>query len=385
MLYNTLGKTGLQVSRLGLGCMRLPLLPSNNTSPVQTSIDIKATCEMIDHAVSKGINYLDTAYPYHSGLSELIVGHCIDELKIRDKIVLATKLPTSGYNSVEAMEKIFEEQCQKLKTDYIDCYLIHNINTLTLPTFEKFKAFEFVDRLKKEGRIKHVGFSFHDDIHLFEKVLEMYDWEFCQIQYNFIDEFYQAGVAGLKKAAEKELGIIIMEPLKGGALARPQPEDVEALWANDNPIPTPADRGLRWLFNQSEVSLVLSGMNSIEQLDQNIESASHEPNSMSVEEVSRFTKTREIYQSRQKVPCTTCAYCMPCPATVDIPTTFTLYNQKHLFDNAQYAKVMYNFMLQAKKTSADYCISCGKCVKKCPQNINIPEELKKAHVDITQE
>ncbi len=382
MLYTTLGNTGINVSRLGLGFMRLPLLPSKSKAPTPGSVDIKKTLEIVDYAISNGVNYIDTAYFYNAGLSELVLGHCIDELKARDKVTLATKLPPRTIKKEADLERVFEEQCQKLKTDYIDCYLIHNINRGTISNYNEFKAFEFLEKLKKEGRIGHIGFSFHDHFSFFEEVLEMFDWEFCQIQYNFIDEDFQAGMKGLKKAHAKGMGVITMESLKGGSLARPQPNDVEALWANDNPVPTPADRALRWLFNQPEVSIVLSGMNEVEQLKQNIISASHAPNSMTEEEISRFTKTREIYKARQKVPCTTCEYCMPCPAGVDIPANFTLYNDKYLFDTEAYAKLMYQNLLGAQKSSAEYCVSCGKCLKKCPQAINIPEELKKAHEDM---
>ncbi len=386
MLYKEIGKTGVKLSRLGLGAMRLPILPTRDkSSTAQECVDIKASCELIDYAVSEGINYIDTAHPYHLGLSELVVGHALSELKLRDKIYLATKLPPWPLKKETDPERIFEEQCQKLKTDYFDFYLIHNINSATLDMFEKTKSFEFVERMKKEGRIKHIGFSFHDDVNFFKKSLDLFDWEFCQIQYNFIDEHYQAGVEGLKLAAERELGVVIMEPLKGGSLARSQPDDVEALWADDKsgkPVPTPADRSLRWLFDQPEVSIVLSGMNTKQQLKENIISASHEPKSMTKEDFDKFTKAKEIYHARQKVPCTSCAYCMPCPVGIEIPAIFTLFNHAHLFSTLGNAQFMYNNIMKAKNALATNCVNCGKCLSHCPQSINIPEMLKEAHKDL---
>ncbi len=388
MQYKEIGKTGVKVARLGLGCMRYPLLPSrdkNNKSP--KNVDIQATIEMVDMAISEGINYIDTAHMYHEGMSEAILGHALHVLNARDKINLATKLPPYFHTLGMSIEQVFEEQCQRLRTDVIDFYLLHAINATRLGTYTDYKAFEFVAKLKKEGRIKHIGFSFHDDIVTFEKALDIFDWDFCQIQYNFIDEHYQAGVTGLKKAAEKGLGVVVMEPLKGGALAKPQPAPVEALWSDVTPTPTPADRALRWLFNQPEVSIVLSGMNEKEQLRQNIASAAHAELSMPADEIERFSKAKEIYNSRLKAACTACRYCMPCPKNVDIPSILDLYNKSNLFSDdagvVGYSKMMYANMNMAQNTSALECVNCGKCVKQCPQNIQIPNLLHEAHALLT--
>ncbi len=384
MQYKELGKTGVKVSRLGLGCMRYPLLPTkdpNNKNPL--NIDIQAVIEMVDMAISDGINYIDTAHMYHEGMSEAILGHALHVLNARNKINIATKLPPYFHTLGMTLEQVFEEQCQRLRTDVIDFYLLHNINGMSFPNYEKHKAFEFVEKLKKEGRIKHIGFSFHDDIVMFEKAINHFDFDFCQIQYNFIDEHYQAGVTGLKMAAEKGMGVVVMEPLKGGALARPQPDEVEALWDDASPRPTPADRALRWLFNQPEVSLVLSGMNEKSQVEENIKSAAHEELSMNDQEISRFKKAREIYNARLKVACTACRYCMPCPKNVNIPGILDLYNKRNLFlDNPNVVgntSVMYNKFIVGMKTGALECVECGKCVNKCPQHIQIPAILKEAH------
>ncbi len=388
MQYKEFGKTGVKLSRLGLGCMRYPLLKSRDhahSNPI--NIDIKATLEMMDMAISEGVNYFDTAFLYHEGMSEGVLGYALEELNAKDKVYVATKMPYTVYKSPLSVEQIFEEQCQKLRTEVIDFYLLHNINALTLPRFEKVKAFEFITRMKKEGRIKHIGFSFHDDSAFFEKVLDYYDWEFCQLQYNFLDDRYQAGVKGVKQAYAKGLGVSIMEPLKGGALAKQQPDDVEAIWKEANPPQKPADRALRWLFNQKEVSVVLSGMNAIEQLKENIVSAEHAEGSMTPEEIGRFAKAKKIYKSRLKFSCTGCRYCMPCPRYIKIPDILELYNKFTLFEDdenvIENSKHIYNRILKANHTSAVQCVDCGKCLKKCPQKINIPKAIKEADKALT--
>ncbi len=384
MQYKEFGNTGIKVSRLGVGCMRYPLLKTRDLrNHNHQNIDIKQTLEIIDMAISNGVNYFDTGFNYHEGMSEGILGYALEELNARDKVYIATKIPYTFYRIPLTIEQIFEEQCQKLKTDVIDFYLLHNINITTLPRYEKVKAFEFISRLKKEGRVRHIGFSFHDDNTLFDKVLDAYDWDFCQLQYNFIDEKYQAGVRGIKKAYKKGLGISIMEPLKGGALAKEQPEDVEALWKDVYPVEKPADRALRWLFDQEEVGVVLSGMNSLDQLKENIISADHEEKSMTDEEIARFTQAKKIYKSRLKFSCTSCRYCMPCPRYIKIPDILELYNKHSLFINDENvesnAKWLYNTVLKENHTSALQCVDCGKCLKRCPQKINIPKAIKEAH------
>ncbi len=390
MQYKLFGNTNVKLSRLGLGCMRYPLLKTRDTlHQNQLNVDIKATLEIIEMAIDKGVNYFDTAHMYHEGMSEGILGYVLKELKAYDKVHVCTKMPYYIYRSPLTMEQIFEEQCNRLRTDVIDFYLLHNINDFTFPRFEKAHAFEFLTKLKNEGRVKHVGFSFHDDIVLFEKVLDYYDWDFCQIQYNFIDEKYQAGVRGLKKAYKKGLGVSIMEPLKGGALAKRQPDDVEALWSEAEESQKPADRALRWLFDQEEVGIVLSGMNSIEQLRENIESANHIEKSMSKEELGRFTSAKKIYKSRLEFSCTACRYCLPCPRYIKIPDILELYNKYTLFTGdknvAENVKEIYNSVLKANHNTVEECVDCGKCLKKCPQKIKIPEAIRKAHKALSYE
>ncbi len=383
MQYKELGRTGVKLSRLGLGCMRYPLLPTQDKNILGPhSIDINATIEIIEMAIDQGINYFDTAYMYHEGMSENILGHALKMLNAHDKVHIATKVPYSLHRIPLTLEEIFEEQCQRLQTEVIDFYLLHNVNELTLPRFEEKKAFEFLTQLKKEGRVKHLGFSFHDDISLFEKVLHSYDWDFCQIQYNFVDENYQAGTKGLKKAHEKGLGVIVMEPLKGGALAKELPSDIEEIWKDAHVTQKPADRALRWLFDKEEVSLVLSGMNSIEQLKENIISAEHLEKTMTKQEIDCFVKAKKIFKSRLKFSCTGCGYCSGCPRHIKIPVILDLYNKYSLFidDDEVVAniKTMYNSILKANNTTISQCEQCNSCVRRCPQNIDVPAALAEA-------
>ncbi len=388
MHYKEFGNTGIKLSRLGIGCMRYPLLKTRDLlHQNQLNVDIKSTLEIMDMAIQEGVNYFDTAHMYHEGMSEGILGYILKDLKARDKVYIATKMPYYVYRSPLSMEQIFEEQCERLRTDVIDFYLLHNINGFTFPRYEKAKAFEFLTKLKKEGRVRHVGFSFHDSIDLFEKVLDYYDWDFCQVQYNFVDEKYQAGMRGVKKAYKKGLGVSIMEPLKGGALAKTQPEEVENLWKDADHIQKPADRALRWLFDQEEVSLVLSSMNNKDELKENLVSANHLEKSMTKEELDRFAAAKKIYKSRLTFSCTGCRYCMPCPRYIKIPDILELYNKYKLFIDdknvTENAKEMYNSVLKANHNTADECVDCGKCLKKCPQKIKIPTAIREAHKNLS--
>ncbi len=382
MQFKELGKTGVKLSRLGLGCMRYPLLPMKDKIIIgPRSVDINATVEMIEMAIDKGINYFDTAYMYHEGISENILGHALTMLNAHDKVHVATKLPYSLHRIPLNLEEIFEEQCQRLQKENIEFYLLHNVNALTLPRFQEAKAFEFLEKLKKEGRINHVGFSFHDDTQLFTQVLNSFDWDFCQIQYNFLDENYQAGTKGLKKAHEKGLGVVVMEPLKGGALAKELPSDVEDIWKEEKVQQKPADRALRWLFDKEEISVVLSGMNSLEQLQENIASAEHLENTMTRQEIQCFVKAKKIINSRLKFACTGCGYCS-CPRHIKIPSILDLYNKYCLFINdddvVANIRTMYNSILKVNNTTVSQCEQCNSCVRRCPQNIDVPVALAEA-------
>lgn len=381
MQYRAFGKTGCDVSTLGFGCMRLPLEEGAGTD--MSRIDIAATTRLLDSAIAQGVNYVDTAYPYHEGHSEPVVGKVLEELKQRGNVMLATKMPSWAINTAEDMQKYFDEQCQRLRTEYIDFYLLHTLNKGYWPKLRDLGALEFLEKLKRQGRIRHIGFSFHDDLPVFEEILGAYDWEFCQIQYNYMDEAYQAGSAGLVQAVQKGMGVVIMEPLRGGNLAQTPPPDIQAVWDAAPVRRTPAEWALRWLLDKAGVSVILSGMNTQEQLDENLRvCADHKPDTLMPAELDAIHKVRDIFSAKVKVPCTACNYCMPCPSGVNIPGVFRIYNQYGLFGNRQWAAGMYNFIMAATDERADHCVACGQCEEACPQHIQIIDTLKQAHATL---
>jgi predicted aldo/keto reductase-like oxidoreductase len=381
MLYRDFGKTGEKVSVLGFGCMRLPLLDPNDISKVDEPEAIK----MIRHAIDNGVNYMDTAYPYHGtgfdkpGESEAVLAKALRD-GYREKVKIATKLPSWLVQTHEDMERLLDEQLARLETDQIEFYLIHALNKNFWPVMQKNEFGKFLDKAKADGKIKYAGFSFHDELPLFKEILEAYDWDFTQIQYNFLDEDYQAGTEGLKCAAAKGIGIVIMEPLRGGNLAGDPPEAIANIWNKAATKRSAVEWALRWLFDKPEVSVVLSGMSTMEHVVDNLKIANQgEANSLTQEELKLVEEVRYIYHSRVKVNCTNCKYCMPCPVGVNIPKNFTSYNTYYLFDtvNAQhYATTLYGMTL-TEQEKAKNCVACGKCESHCPQNIKIIEELKK--------
>lgn len=374
MLYRKFGKTGEMVSILGFGCMRLPLLPGGDITQIDEDLSIK----LVRHAIDRGVNYIDTAYPYHGlsrekgGQSEPLVAKALKD-GYRQKVKIATKLPSWLIKTKEDMDRYLNEQLQRLETDHIDFYLVHNINSHVWPTLKKAGFTGFLDGALRDGRIKHAGFSFHDKPGLFKEAVDYYDWSFCQIQYNYLDENFQAGLGGLRYAAEKGLGITIMEPLRGGKLADNLPAAALNTLDEGPTKRTPADWALRWLWNHPEVSVVLSGMNTIEQVEENLKSAGDaEANAMTTEEAGIIDRVKAIFKDNIKVNCTTCGYCMPCPVGVDIPTCFTMYNNHYMFGGED----GYNRWLPPAQR-ASKCVGCGKCESHCPQGINIRKELKK--------
>ncbi|MBP2029485.1 putative aldo/keto reductase-like oxidoreductase [Methanohalophilus levihalophilus] len=370
MLYRNLGNTGEKVSILGLGCMRLPVLgddPSN--------IDEIAAEEIVRYAIDSGINYFDTAYPYHEGKSEDFLGKVLTESD-REKVFLVTKMPSWLIESREDMDAFFEEQLEKLQTDYVDAYLIHTLNSDFWEELRESGLFEFLDTIKKEGKARYVGFSFHDDVELFREIVDAYPWDICQIQYNYLDIDYQAGKEGLLYAAEKGLGIVIMEPLRGGCLAENVPETILDIW-DKNPVKrTPAEWGLRFLWDHPEINTVLSGMTTLSQLKENIHTAEKgEPKSLTGFEHELISNVRDVYREKLKVNCTGCRYCLPCPAGVNIPLNFKYLNNAMLFGDLEKARRAYrNHVGDDRKASN--CINCGRCSERCPQDIPIPEMLE---------
>ena len=363
-------RQGNQISQLGYGCMRF--------SKSGMSIDYKKAEKEVLLAIEKGINYFDTAYMYPG--SEECLGRILSENSCRDKVYIADKLPQYIIRSAAAIDKTFNEQLSRLRTDYIDYYLMHMFTDIA--EWEQLKALgmeDWIRRQKESGRIRSIGFSYHGETEMFLKILDAYDWDFCQIQYNYLDEHTQAGRRGLHAANAKGIPVIIMEPLRGGKLVD-LPDKAKELLASDSKGYTPAELGLRWLWDQPEVTCVLSGMNSEEMVSENIRIASDaEPGHLTDEDRSIVEQIKQIIREREKVGCTGCRYCMPCPKGVDIPGTFFYYNLKYMEKNS-HARFEFaqNMGMRKEPGFASQCVGCGKCEQHCPQHINIREKLKEA-------
>lgn len=380
MKYRSFGKLDVKVSALGFGTMRFPVKEDvSDGNRVNNEVDEKEAIRMIRYAIDQGVNYIDTAYGYHEGNSEFITGRALKD-GYRGKVMLATKSPVWLIKKPEDFDKLLDEQLKKLGTDYIDFYLLHAIGRdRWRNTIVKHDVLRKMERAKKDGKIGHIGFSFHDDADAFTEIIDGYDrWEFCQIQYNYLDIENQAGVKGLKYAASKGLGIVIMEPLLGGKLANP-PKDVEAILEESRKDLSPSAWALEWLWNQPEVSVVLSGMSSMQQVEENIVSAEHSGIGMlSASDHEIIERVRRRYTERAVIPCTACSYCMPCPNNVDIPRNFALYNDSVIHDDLAGSQRTYsNFMNEDSRASG--CIQCKVCEEKCPQKILISEWMPKVH------
>lgn len=361
--------------------MRLPIVNGDDAA-----IDAAAFDEMLAAAESAGINYLDTAYVYHRQKSEVALGEALERSGKRDSFLLATKSPVWMVKSKDDWDRYLDEQLERLKTDHIDFYLLHALGRDRWAKIKELGALPALERAKAAGKIRHIGFSFHDSIGAFKEIVDGYDaWEFCQIQYNYVDRSFQAGEEGLAYAAEREIGVIVMEPLRGGALAAPPPAVKAAFAAYPTPR-LPSEWALRYVLDRQEVSLVLSGMGSASQVWENAAIASAaRPNSLTKPERAIFDEARRLYKEREKVPCTTCGYCRPCPSGVDIPEAFQLYNAASMFDTRKGTGRWYKFSLVADGHSAAACVRCGECLPKCPQGIAIPDRLEEAHSFLTAE
>ena len=379
MQYRKLGKSNIDVSALGFGCMRFPT-PEGKYEHLpmpQRPVEEKETEKMLRYAVENGINYFDTAYMYHGGKSEVILGRVLKPY--RDKVMIATKLPTMMVRERSDIERFIDEQLKRLQTDYVDFYLLHGLNGHEWSIMKEYGALDFLERLKSEGRIRYAGFSFHDEVKVFKELVDSYDWTLCQIQYNYFDENRQAGKEGLQYAASKGIGVVIMEPLRGGCLTNKIPPAVRELWDSAEIKRTPAEWGLRWVFNHPEVSLVLSGMSAMPQLVENINTAEDaKAGSLNEEELALISKVQTKFEEILKVNCTGCAYCVPCPNNVDIPMNFSAYNDYYLFDDHQRPVMTYNRMIPENQRAFN-CQECGECEEKCPQGIEIMNELKNVH------
>ena len=375
MQYRTLPKVpGLPLSILSFGCMRLPVLDGD-----PSRINEEPAAGLIHDAIEAGVNYLDTGYPYHGGRSEPFVGRALKG-GWRARVQLATKCPTWLVQTEGDWERYLEEQLKRLDTDTVDFYLLHGLNGERWDTVNRLGGLRALDRAKNDGRIHYAGFSFHGSPKAFADITEGYDWDFCQIQFNLLDTEYQAGLAGLRLAASMRIGVIAMEPLRGGLLAATPPEPVRSIWARGGRDWSPAGWAWRWVWNHPEVVTALSGMNTQEQLRENLAIADlAAPGSMNETELALTAEVRRYYQGRMKIPCTTCGYCLPCPNHVAIPDIFSMVNTAAMFDSREATSRFYKGFLVARSQAADLCIECGECVPKCPQTITIPDVLKEAH------
>jgi uncharacterized protein len=372
MQYRQVPKNGDRLSALGFGAMRL--------ATKRLGIDEERATRQIRDAIDRGINYVDTAVPYHGGESERFLGRALQG-GYREKVKLATKLPPWSVKTREDMDRILDIQLKKLQTDHIDYYLLHSLEASQWKRLFELGVLEFLDSAKATGKIRNAGFSFHGDRKTFREIIDAYDWIFCQIQYNFLDETNQAGTEGLLYAASKNIAVMIMEPLRGGMLAGKLPDDVEQIYRGAGTKRSAAAWALRWVWNHPEVTLVLSGMNDEDHIAENITTCEDAlPGSMTPEDLAIMEKVAATYKKLIRVGCTGCAYCMPCPFGVNIPQCFAMYNDYHMGSNRMMVRGFYGMQLMGGMgTSADasLCRNCGKCVRACPQNIEIPEELKK--------
>lgn len=380
MEYRNFGKTNFKPSALGFGCMRFPQLPGEGNE-----VDEVEATRMVRYAIDQGVNYVDTAWPYHGGQSEVLVGKILQD-GYREKVALATKMPSWLIEKVEDFDYYFSAQLERLQTDHIDFYLLHALNQKHWDNYLNLKVFDWVEKQMADGKIRHIGFSFHDEYPVFEKILTGYDhWDFCQIQYNYMDVDYQAGERGLKLASERGLGVVIMEPLKGGKLAiEVPPAPVKAVFDQAERTWKPAEWALQWLWNQVEVGLVLSGMSTFEQVEQNLVSASRSGiGSLSASEVNTIENVRNAWQGLAPVACTHCEYCLPCPNDVLIPQIFAIYNNAMMYGEQERGQRTYESQI-AEANQADACIECGECESLCPQHLTIIDYLKDAHAYLSK-
>ena len=368
-------KKGNDISLLGYGCMRF--------TKKGAVIDIDKSEKEVMAAINGGVNYLDTAYIYPG--SEVALGEILHRNNCRDKVYVATKLPHYMIKSMDGVEKTFREQLKRLQTDYIDFYLMHMLNdTSVWAKLKQMGIVEWIESKLASGQIRNIGFSYHGNSDMFKKLVDAYDWDFCQIQYNYMDDNSQAGVEGLKYANSKGLPVIIMEPLRGGRLVDLLPESAKTLFHKDPEHRTPAELAFKWLYDQPEVTCVLSGMNSMEMVKQNLHTASNSPAGCMTESDKKLIELvkKEIARS-VKVGCTGCGYCMPCPKGVDIPGTFRCYNAMYS-EGKRSGRMDYlqNTALRKDTSSASQCVQCGKCESHCPQHIEIRKELKNASAEL---
>ena len=364
MEYTEFGKTGLTVSRFGLGCMRFP---KEETEAIK----------MVRYAIDHGVNYLDTAYTYRD--SEVTTGKALKD-GYRNKTYIATKCPIHKIEKYEDFEVILDVELKRLGTDYIDIYLFHNMDHTNWEKAKNLNALEFIDKMIEKGKIRYKAFSIHDTLSVYKEIVDAFDWAMAQIQLNILGESQQVGVEGLMYAAQKGLATVIMEPLRGGYLLNNIPTEVKEL-INNYPEKRPlVEWCFRWLYNMPEISVILSGTNSLKQLKENLKIFEYaKPGVLSVEDQNLISEIRKAFESQGSIGCTGCKYCMPCPQGVKIPDIFRLYsNYQYLRSNND--RYIYRKVIVPSHSGADQCVSCGICMKQCPQSLQIPDLLKEAHL-----
>ncbi len=371
MQYVDFKHDGKKVSRFGLGCMRLPKTKDAQGNEI---IDEAESIALIRKAIDNGVNYIDTAYFYPG--SEAIVGKALKD-GYREKVILATKLPMSIVESESDLQKYYEEELHNLQLDHIDVYFLHNLFEANWEKVVKYNALDFMVNLKKQGKISYIAVSMHGTYSHFEKVINYFDWDLAMIQYNYYDKFHQAGQKGLLLAASKGIPVVTMESLHGGMLAIDVPQKVEDAFGDWNKSLSNAEKAFMWLYNQPEVTVVLSGSSTMEQLEDSLRIFDKaQCNILSDDEVKLYDDAREAWETFINIGCTGCNYCMPCPVAVDIPLVFQIWNE---IAKSPAQKWLYNVMLLQSNKDASKCISCGKCAKVCPQKLDIPNKLKEAH------
>ncbi len=381
MKYRKFGHLDFKVSALGFGAMRLPCLNKD-----MAKIDTVEATAMLHYAIDHGVNYVDTAYVYHAGNSELFLGQALKN-GYRDKVKLVTKLPSWKVESARDFDKFFNEQLEKMQTDHVDFYLLHALNKALWPKLRDLDVLSWAERAIAAGRIGYLGFSFHDSYDVFKEIVDAYDkWTLGQIQYNYMDIENQAGIKGLQYAASKGLAVAIMEPILGGRLVNP-PQPIQAIWDTAAHKRTPAGWALQWVWNQPEPAVVLSGMSTLAQIKENVANADRSGiNTLTAAELALFDQVRRKYHELTAIPCTQCNYCMPCPNHVDIPLNFDIYNSGLIYDKPDNARGQYGWIAERQRLGmadanqqAGECRECGECESKCPQAIPIMKWLSVAH------
>lgn len=373
MKYRDFGKLNWKVSALGFGAMRLPIINGD-----ASKIDEHEAIKMIRYAIDHGVNYVDTAYPYHRGSGEILVGKALQD-GYREKTRLATKMPTWLINSQGDMDKYLDEQLGRLQLDSIDFYLLHGLEGDRWLKLQELGVLNWAKRKMDEGKFRHLGFSFHDEYDIFKNILDSYDdWGLCQIQYNYMDEQYQAGTKGLDYAVSKNIAVVVMEPIAGGRLAMAPPREIQESWDRADTKRTPAEWALQWVWNHPGVSVVLSGMSTFDQVKENVRSANRSGvNTLSNKELDVIREVKEKYEKLGFIGCTGCRYCMPCPEGVNIPEILSFYNKFYVENRNDEIKRKYWEHI-TPESQAKRCARCGKCEELCPQHLQIKEILGRA-------